>query len=297
MLSRWPPSGMRPPSRRRSLPPCRNQALRQTAPPLSPTASCENRPTAPSSNPSQLNPKELEKFLINFVVEQTGYPPEIVELDADLEADLGIDSIKKAQLFGELSEYSKSKPSENMSLDDFPTLRHVLAVLLTAQSREMSGAAVAPQPLATQATTAPARAPNASTSTSTTRQTAPAAPPPAARSENAHTHLKSNGASAASPNTASGSTAPRLDAAELETFLINFVVEQTGYPPEIVDLDADLEADLGIDSIKKAQLFGELGEYFEVRPAENMSLDDFPTLRHVLAVLIASQNTQPVGGG
>ncbi len=48
------------------------------------------------------SPAELESFLINFVVEQTGYPTEVVELDADLEADLGIDSIKKAQLFGEL---------------------------------------------------------------------------------------------------------------------------------------------------------------------------------------------------
>ena len=53
--------------------------------------------------------------------------------------------------------------------------------------------------------------------------------------------------------------------ADLETFLVNFVVEQTGYPTEMVELDADLEADLGIDSIKKAQLFGELGEYFDVQ--------------------------------
>ena len=33
-------------------------------------------------------PEQLESFLISFVVEQTGYPAEIVELDADLEADL-----------------------------------------------------------------------------------------------------------------------------------------------------------------------------------------------------------------
>ena len=71
--------------------------------------------------------------------------------------------------------------------------------------------------------------------------------------------------------------------ADLESFLINFVVEQTGYPVEVVDLDADLEADLGIDSIKKAQLFGELQEYFDVGTTDsNLSLDDFPTLRHVL---------------
>ncbi len=72
---------------------------------------------------------------------------------------------------------------------------------------------------------------------------------------------------------------------DLEKFLINFVVEQTGYPPEVVELDADLEADLGIDSIKKAQLFGELREYFDVTPGENLTLDDFPTLRHVLNYL------------
>src|SRR5205814_1522601 len=66
---------------------------------------------------------------------------------------------------------------------------------------------------------------------------------------------------------------------------INFVVEQTGYPPEVVELDADLEADLGIDSIKKAQLFGELAEYFDVQTSEGMTLDEFPTLRHVLKFL------------
>ena len=68
------------------------------------------------------------------------------------------------------------------------------------------------------------------------------------------------------------------DSSQLEKFLVNFVVEQTGYPPEVVELDADLEADLGIDSIKKAQMFGELQEYFDVTPTDDLTLDDFPTL-------------------
>jgi acyl carrier protein len=80
--------------------------------------------------------------------------------------------------------------------------------------------------------------------------------------------------------------AVRLDPLELAKFLVNFVVEQTGYPPEIVGLDADLEADLGIDSIKKAQLFAELGDYFHVAPSADLRLDDFPTLRHVSDYLI-----------
>ena len=65
----------------------------------------------------------------------------------------------------------------------------------------------------------------------------------------------------------------------------------------MVDLDADLEADLGIDSIKKAQLFGELQEYFDISAlgaggaaGGSLSLDDFTTLRHVLDFLVQSQS-------
>jgi len=91
--------------------------------------------------------------------------------------------------------------------------------------------------------------------------------------------------------------AVRYSLDDLSTFLTNFVVEQTGYPPDIVELDADLEADLGIDSIKKAQLFGEIGEYFSIPPRQELSLDEFPTLRHVLDFLAietkASSETSP----
>ncbi|MFZ4765069.1 MAG: C45 family autoproteolytic acyltransferase/hydrolase, partial [Roseimicrobium sp.] len=81
-------------------------------------------------------------------------------------------------------------------------------------------------------------------------------------------------------------------ASELETFLINFVCEQTGYPPEVVDLDADMEADLGIDSIKKAQLFGELREHFDVQITGTVTLASFPTLRHVADFLSTAERKQ-----
>jgi acyl carrier protein len=99
----------------------------------------------------------------------------------------------------------------------------------------------------------------------------------------------SNGHAAASRAVqAVGSAAPAADgrAAELETFLIDFVVEQTGYPREIVELGADLEADLGIDSIRKAQLFGEIGQKYGLTADDSVSLDEFPTLRHLLDYLL-----------
>jgi acyl carrier protein len=76
--------------------------------------------------------------------------------------------------------------------------------------------------------------------------------------------------------------------------MIDFVVEQTGYPREVVELDADLEADLGIDSIKKAQLFAELRDYFDISPSINhneLTLDDFPTLRHVINFIQNADST------
>ena len=65
----------------------------------------------------------------------------------------------------------------------------------------------------------------------------------------------------------------------------------------MVELDADLEADLGIDSIKKAQMFGELQEYFDVTPTDDLTLDDFPTLRHVVNFLPRRRRTGAVAEG
>jgi len=240
-----------------------------------PAAPAAPSPAAPAPEPAaQAAPaiadEELERFLVNFVVEETGYPPEIVELDADLEGDLGIDSIKKAQLFGELGEHFPITPDENTSLDDFTTLRHVKEYIqqqLGATAEEATPPAAASHD---QVNTTAFGAPHQTTATPASEQTA-----------------HESAAAASSPAHASAD-AEAPSPAKLEAFLINFVVEETGYPPEIVELDADLEGDLGIDSIKKAQLFGELGEHFPITPDENTSLDEFPTLRHVRDYILAA---------
>jgi acyl transferase domain-containing protein/acyl carrier protein len=223
--------------------------------------------------PPRRSAEELSTFLVNFVVEQTGYPPEIVELDADLEADLGIDSIKKAQLFGEIGEYFAIPPRADLSLDDFPTLRHVLGFLIEATGTE-------PGPTQRAGEIKSASLPPPTQFAAEPRQSVEPV-----GSRNGHA---GHAATATATAAATATAPPRAGRSpeELSAFLVNFVVEQTGYPPEIVELDADLEADLGIDSIKKAQLFGEIGEYFAIPPRADLSLDDFPTLRHVLGFLV-----------
>ncbi|MFN4258611.1 MAG: SDR family NAD(P)-dependent oxidoreductase [Gemmataceae bacterium] len=46
----------------------------------------------------------------------------------------------------------------------------------------------------------------------------------------------------------------------LTTRLLDIVRQRTGYPPEMLGLDLDLEGDLGIDSIKRVEILGSLAE-------------------------------------
>jgi acyl transferase domain-containing protein/NAD(P)-dependent dehydrogenase (short-subunit alcohol dehydrogenase family) len=62
-------------------------------------AAPSSEPVAAASEP--LNPLQL---LVSILSERTGYPPEMLEPDLDLEADLGIDSIKRTEILGLLAE-------------------------------------------------------------------------------------------------------------------------------------------------------------------------------------------------
>ena len=64
--------------------------------------------------------------------------------------------------------------------------------------------------------------------------------------------------------------------------VVALVAEQTGYPPELLDLDLDLEADLGIDTVKQAELFAQVRETYGIERDDSLKLRDYPTLNHVI---------------
>ena len=47
--------------------------------------------------------------------------------------------------------------------------------------------------------------------------------------------------------------------------VVGIVAELTGYPAELLDLDLDLEADLGVDTVKQAEVFAAVRARFDVR--------------------------------
>ena len=60
------------------------------------------------------------------------------------------------------------------------------------------------------------------------------------------------------------------------------VADKTGYPADMLDLDLDLEADLGIDTVKQAEVFALIRERFGIERDDKLKLRDYPTLTHVI---------------
>ncbi|MFH9862987.1 SDR family oxidoreductase [Streptomyces sp. NPDC017202] len=58
---------------------------------------------APEPAPEAAGPVDVQRVVLEIISERTGYPVDMIEPDLDLEADLSIDSIKRAEIAGELA--------------------------------------------------------------------------------------------------------------------------------------------------------------------------------------------------
>ncbi|MES1261717.1 MAG: SDR family NAD(P)-dependent oxidoreductase [Acidobacteriota bacterium] len=156
------------------------------------TASGDVRRTTP---PLDLHSSDIRTQLLAIVRERTGYPIEMLDLDASLEADLGIDSIKRVEIIG---EFRRSRPAEQQALlqgiGEKLTAARTLRDLLKHYEDTFGDREAAPVP-------------------------------------------------------GSFDTAAEL---------VRLVGERTGYPVALLDPDAAIEADLGIDSIKRVEIIGAL---------------------------------------
>ena len=79
--------------------------------------------------------------------------------------------------------------------------------------------------------------------------------------------------------------APRAPAAaggdDVLAVVTGIVAEMTGYPADLLDPDLDLEADLGVDTVKQAEVFAAVREHWSLERDDTVRLRDFPTLNHV----------------
>ena len=178
---------------------------------------------APTPPPVKAAPSfDVAPILLAIIAEKTGYPAEMLSPEMALEADLGIDSIKRVEIFSALQERLPDAPAVKPEhLGTLHTLRDVIEFL--SKGKEVAPAAPISRPI------------------------------------------------------------PQVDSSGI---LFQVVSEKTGYPPEMLNLEMALDADLGIDSIKRVEIFSALQERLPDAPiVKPEHLGTLHTLGDVVAFL------------
>jgi len=151
-------------------------------------------------------------------------------------------------------------PIDDARVRAYADYQETMRQFLALQQQALTGAALAPARLSSPHVP-PSVAPVQRT------ETAPATPPPTPSpaftpKKNGSTQA-GNGAAPAVQPVLAAVVAANVAAAQVEQVsildrLVRIVSERTGYPADMLDLDANMEADLGIDSIKRVEVIGAL---------------------------------------
>jgi len=151
---------------------------------------------------------DVTDTLLEIVGELTGYPMEMLGMEMDIEADLGIDSIKRVEILSALEE----------KMPDIPAVSpEIMGTLKTLGQIAEHISPDIPAPVSSDKPLAIAR--------------------------------------------------PADGNQDVNTALLKIVGELTGYPMEMLGMEMDIEADLGIDSIKRVEILSALEEKMPDLPA------------------------------
>ncbi len=96
-------------------------------------------PAPPSLAPA-LTREQITEQLLSVVSERTGYPPDMLGLDADLEGDLGIDSIKRVEIAGTLTQGLAEDQRTSIDMEQLTASRTLREVIDTLDHALASGA-------------------------------------------------------------------------------------------------------------------------------------------------------------
>ncbi|MEU0284053.1 phosphopantetheine-binding protein, partial [Streptomyces sp. NPDC006147] len=255
-------------------------------------------PAAPSVVPSGVDAAGVESVLLEVVGQKTGYPADMLDLDMDVEADLGIDSIKRVEIMGVMQErFGGGVAAGPEQLAELRTLRDIVGFMSGG-----SGGAVAPAAPSVVPSGVDAAGVESGLLEVVGQKTGyPADMLDLDMDVEADLGIDSikrveimgvmqerfGGGVAAGPEQlaelrtlrdivgfmsggSGGAVAPAapsvvpsgVDAAGVESVLLEVVGQKTGYPADMLDLDMDVEADLGIDSIKRVEIMGVMQERF-----------------------------------
>ena len=255
---------------------------------------------APAAPAASAPAPGVSKALLEVVAEKTGYPMEMLNLEMDLEADLGIDSIKRVEILAAIEEKVPGLPK--VASDQMGSLR-TLGQIVSA-----FGATTAPAPVAASAAPAVSSDILAIVAEKTgypvdmlnldmdlesdlgvdsikrveILASIPEASNIPADQVGSMRTLRQIVNALGGPTTPAQAPAPVPQSSLNTGTLLAIVAEKTGYPVEMLNLDMDLEADLGVDSIKRVEILAAVPEASAL-PADRVG--SLRTLRQIVEAI------------
>jgi len=290
-----------------------------------PAAKNANTPQGPEAIPPKRVPPEnrgakVEKVLLKILAEKTGYPEEMLELDMQLDADLGVDSIKRVEILSALQEalpqLQPVAPDEVVRLQSLRDIVELLnqpvvverPVAETAVPDANTGQKVLFEVVA-EKTGYPVDMLEAGMSLdadlgidsikcveilSALQAAMPGAPEFKPEDMGTIQTLADILAKLGSTVTSSPSPVPKQAVESTDSIqqaLVGVVSEKTGYPEYMLEMSMSLDADLGIDSIKRVEILSALQDAMPALPT--VAPDDIARM-HTLGDIVDHLAGQPV---
>ncbi|GLZ52159.1 type I polyketide synthase [Actinomycetospora sp. NBRC 106378] len=276
-------------------------------------------PTTPSTpQPAGFDAAALRQVLVEVVADKTGYPASMVDPGLDLEADLGVDSIKRVQVLGAVQERYPDLPAigpesmaELRTLDQIvqhfaaeaPATTQPVGGFDAAALRQVLVEVVADKTGYPASMVDPGLDLEADLGVDSIKRVQvlgavqerypdlPAIGPESMAELRTLDQIVQHFAAEAPATT---QPVGGFDAAALRQVLVEVVADKTGYPASMVDPGLDLEADLGVDSIKRVQVLGAVQERYPDLPAIGPeSMAELRTLDQIVQHFAADEPRAP----
>ncbi|MHA1205163.1 MAG: SDR family NAD(P)-dependent oxidoreductase, partial [Candidatus Heimdallarchaeaceae archaeon] len=171
----------------------------------------------------------------------TGYDIQDLDENYDLEEDLGIDTVKQAEIFGDLRDLFGLDLDETYALADYRTIADIAQAISTEK--------------------------------------------PVEKVEQVETEESGEIRTAQQPTIISEAKSS-ISGEEVTKEVLSIISEITGYDTEDIEIEMDLEEDLGVDSIKIAEILSSLGSKFDLEFDEMSDLSGIRTTEDIVEAVI-----------
>jgi malonyl CoA-acyl carrier protein transacylase/acyl carrier protein/NAD(P)-dependent dehydrogenase (short-subunit alcohol dehydrogenase family) len=265
---------------------------------------------------SSVKKENIEKEIKEIVAEKTGYPEEMLESNLDLEADLGIDSVKQGEIFAVVREHFGYEADENANIKEFNTIAKIVdytsgainsendeveevkeAVKINRVNKETIEKEI--KEIVAEKTGYPEEMLEsnldleADLGIDSVKQGEifvvvrehfgyEADENANIKEFNTIAKIVDYTSNAMGSGDAEVQKVNKISKETIEKEIKEIVAEKTGYPEEMLESNLDLEADLGIDSVKQGEIFAVVREHFGYEADENANIKEFNTIAKIV---------------